>query len=61
MKRPDPRSQEWRFEIEVHKAPEAPIRIRLREDGRRELQFDSWEALYRYLSERFPEWLGYLR
>jgi len=47
--------------IEVRKSTEEPLRIRLRETEQDAIQFSSWEALYRYLSDRFPEWLGYLR
>ncbi|WP_457627708.1 hypothetical protein [Oceanithermus sp.] len=61
MERQDERTQPWRFVVEVARSPTTGLRIRLTEEGRRALEFDSWEALYRYLSERFPEWLGYLR
>jgi len=61
MERSDLRTEEWVFEIRVLKAPFKPLRILFRERNRDELSFASWEALYRYLSDRFPEAPGYLR
>ena len=61
MERRNPHAQEWRFVIEVRKSTKEPLCIRLRETEHNAIRFGSWEALYRYLSDRFPEWSGYLR
>ncbi|WP_293171866.1 hypothetical protein [Oceanithermus sp.] len=61
MEGQDERTQPRRFVVEVTRGPTANLKIRLDEEGQRALEFDSWEAFYRYLSERFPEWHGYLR
>ncbi|WP_293179801.1 hypothetical protein [Oceanithermus sp.] len=61
MEGQDERTQPRRFVVEVTRGPAANLKIRLDEEGQRALEFDSWEAFYRYLSERFPEWHGYLR
>ncbi len=61
MKQSGRRSNAWRFEIEVQRPGSGSLCIKLRESDRHEIRFTSWEALYRYLSDRFPEWTGFLR
>jgi len=57
----DPDARPRRFVIEVSRDASANLRIHMSEEGGPVFEFNSWEALYRYFSDRFPEWLSYLR